>query len=472
MELIFSGFSNMILFRLANFIPAYHILLIIAVAGILAFSIFYFLYQYRIGKLKIERKLRESVLDERNQLRTLIDSMPDMIFIKNRESRFLMVNRMVARVMGTTPDALIGKTDFDFYASDLAQRYYEDEQAIMQEGQPKINYEEPHLDERGNRIILSTSKVPLKNSMGEVTGIVGIGRDITRLKRIEVQLRKKTEDLQEINRLLEERQEEIMLKSEELSLQADNLKTINIELERLNKTKDKFFSIIAHDLRNPFNGIMGFSDLLCRDFNTMTNRQKLQLIELINLSSESAFNLLENLLQWARTQTDKIKFMPEYFDITPVIKQVIDLHGLMIAKKGIKIQMEMHGETIVYADKNMIHTVIRNIISNAIKFTGAKGLVHVTAGESVNMIEITVTDSGVGMKPGDLDNLFRIDTYSSTSGTSGETGTGLGLIICKEFIEKNNGKIRASSEEGKGTTVSFTLMRHPENDQNCALKSD
>ncbi len=303
-----------------------------------AYGLYYLFHKFRKEKFKTETLIRESILQERNQLRTLIDSMPDVIFIKDRQSRFVVVNKMVAGVMGTKPEALIGKTDFEFYTPDLAQRYYDDEQAIMEAGEAKINYEEPHLDEHGNRIILSTSKVPLKNSNGEVMGIVGVGRDITRLKRIEIQLRKKTEDLQETNRLLEERQKEIIRQSEEMAAQAQYLTITNTELDRLNKTKDKFFSIIAHDLRNPFNAIMGFSGMLCQDFNEMDDKQKIGLLELINLSSESAYNLLDNLLQWARTQTDKIKFNPENFDLSDVVKQVIDLQGIIAEKKQVSVE--------------------------------------------------------------------------------------------------------------------------------------
>lgn len=428
---------------------------IICIAG---YGLFYLFHKYRNEKIKTETLIRESILQERNQLRTLIDSIPDVIFIKDRQSRFVVVNEMVAGVMGTKPEALIGKTDFEFYTPDLAQRYYDDEQAIMQAGEAKINFEEPHLDEHGNRIILSTSKVPLKNSNGEVMGIVGIGRDITRLKRIEVQLRKKTEDLQETNRMLEQRQEEIMDQSEELAAQAQNLTITNTELERLNKTKDKFFSIIAHDLRNPFNAIMGFSDLLCHDFNEMDDKQKLGLLELINSSSESAFYLLDNLLQWARTQTDKIKFSPEYFELSEVVNQVIDLNGIIVEKKQVSIESAIPGSTRVYADKNMIHTVIRNLISNAIKFSHKGGKVSVSSFENGAMTEVVIRDEGIGMSRKNLSMLFRIDTYYSTSGTSGESGTGLGLIICKEFVEKNSGRIRATSKEGVGTAISFTLM--------------
>jgi len=441
-----------------------HFTIIMILAAVIicmvAFGFYYLFDKYRKEKIRTETLIRESILQERNQLRTLIDSMPDVIFIKDRQSRFVVVNKMVAGIMGTKPEALIGKTDFEFYTPDLAQRYYDDEQAIMEAGVAKINYEEPHLDENGNRIILSTSKVPLMNSNGEVMGIVGIGRDITRLKRIEIQLRKKTEDLQETNRLLEERQEEIMDQSEELAAQAQHLIITNTELERLNKTKDKFFSIIAHDLRNPFNAIMGFSELLCHDFNEMDDKQKLGLLELINLSSESAYNLLDNLLQWARTQTDKIKFSPEYFELSEVVKQVIDLHGIIAEKKQVSVESIIPDSTRVYADKNMIHTVIRNLISNAIKFSHKGGKVFISSFENGAMTEIVIRDQGIGMSRENLSMLFRIDTYYSTSGTSGESGTGLGLIICKEFVEKNNGRIRANSKEGDGTAISFTLMRN------------
>ena len=440
-----------------------HITIIVIMAAAIIWiggsGLYYLFHKYRKEKIRTETLIRESILQERNQLRTLIDSMPDVIFIKDRQSRFVVVNEMVAGVMGTKPEALIGKTDFEFYTPDLAQRYYDDEQAIMKAGEAKINYEEPHLDEHGNRIILSTSKVPLKNSIGDVIGIVGIGRDITRLKRIEVQLRKKTEDLQETNRLLEERQVEIIDQSEELAAQAQNLTITNTELERLNKTKDKFFSIIAHDLRNPFNAIMGFSELLCHDFKEMDDKQKLGLLELINLSSESAYNLLENLLQWARTQTDRIKFSPEYFELSEVVKQVIDLHGIIAEKKQVSVEIAIPDSTLVYADKNMIHTVIRNLISNAIKFSNKGGKVFVSSFENGAMTEVVIRDKGIGMSRENLSMLFRIDTYYSTSGTSGESGTGLGLIICKEFVEKNNGRIRATSKEGEGTAISFTLMR-------------
>jgi len=431
--------------------------LIIIATAVFVFFVVKWIKKYKQERFDLEKKVQESILDERNQLRTLIDNLPDTIYIKDRQSRFIVGNKKVAAVMGTVPKNLVGKTDFDFYTYDLASRFYNDEQTIIKTGKPKINYEEPGLDEQGNRIIKSTTKVPLKNKNGEVVGLVGIGRDITRLKNTEKELRKKSEDLQETNQLLEERQEQIQQQSEELTTQTENLKRVNTELERLNKTKDKFFSIIAHDLKNPFHAIIGFSELLRKDFEEMDDQQKISLLELINVSSESAFSLLENLLQWARTQTDKIKYTPENIDICEVIKSNIDFHKISAEKKKIKLKSHIDTHNIVHADKNMITTVIRNLVSNAIKFTKINGRIDIMSSDSEKYLEITISDNGIGIDKDNLDKLFRIDSYYSTSGTLGESGTGLGLIICKEFVEKNGGKINVKSEKGKGCAFTFSL---------------
>ena len=185
--------------------------------------------------------------------------------------------------------------------------------------------------------------------------------------------------------------------------------------------------------------------------------QKLNVLELINVSSQTAYNLLENLLQWAGTQTDKIKIEPENFDLSEIANTVIDLHCVIARKKSVKIRNKVAANTLVHADKNMINTVLRNLISNAIKFSNPDSEINITVNHKNQAVEVNVTDEGVGMNHENLGKLFRIDTYYSTSGTMGECGTGLGLIICKEFIEKNNGRIRATSVEGGGTTMTFTL---------------
>jgi len=437
----------------------------IATAGILllaiAFVTGYWIYRWRKEKEKILKITWGPLIDERNLLRTLIDNMPDSIYIKDTESRFIIANKSVATVMGaSSPAELVGKMDFDYYSKDLAQQFYDDEQQIIKTGASIISKDEPGLDEKGNIIDKSTTKVPFHNSNGEIVGIVGIGRDITRLKNIEKELRRKTDILQETNKLLAERQQEIEEKSEELQAYAEDLERVNSELEKLNITKDKLFSIIAHDLKNPFHAIIGFSEMLSGEYDKMDDQQKLGLIELINTSSESAYNLLENLLQWARAQTDRIQYQPAKINIHELVEDVIKFHKALAEKKRIVINSEIKPLTFAMADRNMINTVVCNLISNAIKFTKTNGDVMVSAKENGKNLQIVVADNGIGIDKENLEKLFRIDSYYSTSGTHGEMGTGLGLVICREFIEKNGGSIYAESDAGQGSRFIFSLPKN------------
>ena len=235
----------------------------------------------------------------------------------------------------------------------------------------------------------------------------------------------------------------------------------NVQLEHLNATKNKFFSIIAHDLKNPFQAIFGFSELLLRNFPDFDDPQKMELLGMIKMSSESAYNLLENLLQWARTQTDRIKYNPVQLDLSELIDQNIELTTASAENKKISVISQIECKTGAFADKNMINLVIRNLISNALKFTAESGVVTLTCYEkNKNEVAVSVSDTGVGISEDNIQKLFRIDEYFSTSGTAGEGGTGLGLIICKEFIEKNKGQIIIESELDVGTTFTFTLPRN------------
>lgn len=397
---------------------------------------------------------------ERNLLRTLIDNMPDYIYIKDKDCRFLTVNKRLLDVMhAKTLDDIVGTTDYDTAPSkEVAEAYHEDDKRIIDFGKPLINKEEIGYDENDRERIMSTSKVPFYDIDGNVAGIVGIGRDITKQKKTESQLREQAQNLQEVNVILEERQEKIQEQSEEINSQAQILKTANVQLEKLNATKNKFFSIIAHDLKNPFQAIFGFSELLLRNFNDFDNPQKMELLGMIKTSSESAYNLLENLLQWARTQTDRIEYNPTNIDIQELIDQNIELSKPTADTKRISLISKIECGSEVYADKNMVNLIIRNLLSNAIKFTDIDGMVTLTCARfGKDQMSISITDTGVGISEENINKLFKIDEYYSTSGTSGEGGTGLGLIIGKEFVEKNEGKLSVDSKVGEGTTFSFSL---------------
>jgi PAS domain S-box-containing protein len=402
------------------------------------------------------------VEEEKALLRTLIDNMPDIIYIKDLESRFITVNkRLLSTIHYQSLSEVVGKTDFDVSPSEeIAQEYYNDDKKIIKTGKPMINKEEIGYDEDGRQKILSTTKVPFKDADGKIAGIVGIGRDITKQKNTEKKLIEQANSLKEINVLLEERQEKIQTQSEKLNKQAESLKKINVKLEELNATKNKFFSIIAHDLKNPFQAIFGFSELLMRNFEDFEEKQRMELLTMIKTSSESAYNLLENLLQWARTQTERINYSPSNINTLDLIQQNINLSMANAEKKSIVVKPKLESTGVAWADFNMVNLIIRNLLSNAIKFTNQKGFITISSTDiSEQKCLIAIKDTGIGISENNIKKLFRIDEYFSTSGTAGEDGTGLGLIICKEFIEKNHGEFMVESVLGKGTTFSFTLPR-------------
>jgi len=273
-------------------------------------------------------------------------------------------------------------------------------------------------------------------------------------------IQKQSAQINETNTLLEERQQHIEEQAEELRAQAEKLMVANDDLKQSNATKDRLFSIIAHDLKNPFSPIIGFSELIIKKWDTMDNTKKKLMIESIYNSSKNIFGLLQNLLQWSRSQMGSIKYNPENISIFKLVKENAGLLSNLIEEKNISIKINVSEDLICYADYQMINAVVRNILTNAIKFTD-KGTITIDSESESNIAKIAIKDSGVGMSEEKLKNLFEVEKSKSTQGTRGEQGTGLGLIICKEFITKNKGEIYATGKENIGTTVVFTLPLKP-----------
>lgn len=241
----------------------------------------------------------------------------------------------------------------------------------------------------------------------------------------------------------------------------ETIKLQNEELIKMNASKDKFFSIIAHDLKTPFNSILGFSEHLIDQINEKNYEQIAEFAGIIRQSSIRVMDLLMNLIEWAQAQSGRIEFKPEYFEINTIISEVILLMKGNADQKAIIITNKLSSGIQVYADKAMLSTVLRNLISNAIKFTKPEGRITILAEEKQNEITVSISDNGVGLSKERIDKLFEITEKYSTSGTQNEKGTGLGLILCKEFIEKNNGKIWVESEVGIGTTFYFSIPIKP-----------
>ncbi len=228
-------------------------------------------------------------------------------------------------------------------------------------------------------------------------------------------------------------------------------------LEELNATKDKFFSIIGHDLKSPLNQLMSLSKIIQTELRTGREDEVMRMANHLTESAKSARLLLENLLEWSRSQTGKINYSPETIDLSEITREVVDLLAQNAVQKNIKIKSTIKPETLVFVDENMIKTILRNLINNAIKFTNRGGEIMLSAEQSSGMVIYSVADNGIGIREEDVKKLFRIDINPNMIGESPEKGTGLGLILCKEFVELNGGEIWAESKWRHGTTFKFRV---------------
>jgi PAS domain S-box-containing protein len=369
------------------------------------------------------KQAEEELAQEQYLMRTLMDNLPDHIYFKDHESHFLRVNKALAQFLGLNdPAQAIKKTDFDFFTGEHAQQAYEDEQKIIRTGQLLSTEEKETHHDRPDTWV-STIKLPLSDKDGNIIGTFGISRDITK------------------NKLAEE---EIKLKNELLQI--------------INSEKDKFFSILAHDLRGPLSAFVSATQIIAEEIQTMGIEEIKEITLSMKTSATNIYSLLENLLEWSRLRRGVMDFIPEKINLKKKIEECVAVLSESARKKGIEILISIPEVIDVLADSLMFDTVIRNLISNAIKFTPVGGKVTLTAGYiEDHIVEIKISDSGIGMTPELKDKLFLLNEKTSRKGTEGEPSTGLGLLLCKEFIEKYNGKIRVESEVGKGSTFSFTI---------------
>jgi PAS domain S-box-containing protein len=372
----------------------------------------------------LERNIiAEQLVQEQNLMYNLMDNLPDHIYFKDMDSRFIRTNKSHALSFGLDdPEQVVGKSDFDFFAPEAAHQALGDELAVINTGLP-IKKEEKLTRKDFSDAWFDVIKMPLHDKHGKMIGTFGISRDITGRKKIE----------------------------EELTLKNELLQTINAE-------KDKFFSIIAHDLKGPLSAFLGATQILSDEIHNMSLEEIKEITINMKDSASNLYGLLENLLEWSRLKRGLMDFNPERIKLKRLITQSIEVLKESARKKNISIRFLFSEDLEIFADLHMLETVVRNLVSNAIKFTPVGGEVIISATKTDNQyIEINVIDSGIGMSPEIKSKLFQISEKISRQGTEGEPSTGLGLLLCKEFIEKHKGRIKVTSEQGNGSTFTITI---------------
>jgi PAS domain S-box-containing protein len=498
--------------------------------------------------IELNKKKEEELIQEKNLMQALMDNIPDQIYFKDLESRFIRSSKAHADSFHLeNPIDTIGKTDFDFFSEEHASEAFHDEQTIIEQGITISKEEKETWPDRPNTWV-STTKAPLRDQQGSVIGTFGISRDITLRKRAEELLKQSEERFRTIIENLgegvgivneneefvftnpiadeifgvekggligrnlkefmsEEHYKEIeyqtkihklgehsKYENEILRLNGERrlilvssvpkfdkeghfegtygvfrditqrkkdeliIQNQNLELKEINSQKDKLFSIIAHDLRSPFNSFLGLTELMEKELHLMTLGEIQTIAHNMKESATRIYNLLSNLLEWTRMQRGMIVVTPQHFLLNDVTQQCTEALMEIALAKSIEFENKVPDDFEVYADPNMLQITIHNLLTNALKFTPKQGKVSIRVNQlNADEVEISISDTGIGMSKEMAENLFRIDVNSNRPGTNGEPSTGLGLLLCKEFIEKHRGKIWVTSEEGKGSTFRFTL---------------
>ncbi len=374
----------------------------------------------------IDRKAaRDSGTLEQAFMRALMTNIPDAIYFKDKKSRFLKVSNAKAHKHGfSNPDDIIGKTDFDLFGDEHARQAFETEQQILQSGESIISLEEmEQLKDNSNHWVSST-KMPLLDKNGNIIGTFGISRDITKRKLAELEIQK-----------------------------------MNNELKELNATKDRFFSIIAHDLKSPFTALLGISELLTDPETDLQDSESREMIIQLRDLLNKEYDLLQNLLDWSCLQLGRMDFHPTGLNLFRISLGVMTLLSNNAKNKNITIINSIDPNIFVSADINMLKSIFQNLLSNSIKFTRNCGTISLSAIADSHQVEIHVKDNGVGISAEALKKLQSLDENFTTPGTNGEKGTGLGVLLCKEMIEKHGGSLKIESAPNQGTEITFTVPK-------------
>lgn len=370
----------------------------------------------------VEDRTRELIKNQ-HLLLTVTTEAPIVMFSVNKNGIFTLSNGKGLKKLGLNPGQVVGLSIFDVF---------KEYPGMLTEVRKALTGEEVRSIDIVNGVYFDTLYQPVKDKTGDVVSVVGVAVDVTQQKLSEEKLKEKTLQLEKSNK----------------------------EKEELITTKNKLMSIISHDLLGNFNPLMGFSEILAKEVAVLSQENISSIAKNLNSAFNKQHQLLTNLLQWGQIQNERSQFNPISLNLSFCVNEITELLNQNLANKNIALSSEIDEKLEVFADKHMVETIIRNLISNATKFSKNGGKIKVAAREKDKYVQVDITDNGVGIDVDNLKKIFLKDEFLSTKGTNNEKGSGLGLILCSEFVEKHGGKIWADSEMGNFTTISFTLPKN------------
>ncbi len=384
----------------------------------------------------LEKEIEERINSEKRlrELSQAVEQSPASVIITDKTGTIVYANQKFVQMKGYPLEEVIGRNPRFFKSAVHDQKFYNNLWKTITSGniwQGEILNKRKNGDLFWEMVLIS----PILNDEGEIYRFVGIYEDITKQKEAE----------------------------DEIQKYLDKLGESEFQLQQLNHSKDKFFSILAHDLKGPFSSLLGFSEFLINDFEELTLNEIKNYTINIHESTKNTFKLLENLLVWGKVQRNMIDLEFQNINLYEIANKAIELYSADADKKKVKLELNIDKNCVAYADENTIATVFRNLTSNAIKFCKADDIITISSTKNDKDIIVSISDTGIGISEDDLVKLFRIDVHHTSVGTAQERGTGLGLILCKDLLEKNNSQINVESTLGKGTKFTFNL---PESNSN------
>ncbi len=396
-----------------------------------------------------ERKKTEDALEEQyDLLRTIIDILPVNIFVKDPDCKFIIGNENLAKHHGvTSPEEFFGKTDFDLYPYEEAERYQTFERHLMDSKESEINIIGEHIDKNGNKEWNRNSKIPIYDHEGNSIGIVGFSQNITDIKKSE-------EEVQKLNVELEKR---VVERTHKLEEKKRELEQANVRLQELDQLKSMFLASMSHELRTPLNSIIGFTGLLLMGMAGDLNDEQKKQLGLVKNSAQHLLELINDILDISKIEAGKIDLDINKFNLKQLINEIIEETSPLVKKKDIQLTGKASDNIYITSDKRRVKQVLMNLVSNAIKFTEIGSIQIKAETKSDDILELTVTDKGIGILKEDLGKLFAPFQQLDMSSTKKYEGTGLGLYLSKKLVTMLGGDITAKSEYGKGSDFTVNL---------------